>query len=601
MTFKTLTMTALLATAAAMAGCSDSGSSGGGGGVASTAPGATAGQISSALPTAARDANGYNIQPFFTPTTTLKGGSITAMEVAAIGTQSGVIVADSPFSNISAVASGSSTFETKLFFDATSFATTTSGSVVTTFAATANRNAPGAGDLWSRDATGAWKLAYDSRDNEATVAVLGSNAWAATGTEGGSTTVLMDQGGWNSVATIQSRIPTTSIGHDGEYWVGGSDSALTGGSAYLYHGSGTTFDELPMPSPTIGANVFQRVTSMVSVATVATTGKASMKLLFVSVAEFDINGAALGGRVLLTDGTDFETLKSFTNDAPLSMIWADDTIYVGTASGELLFRDAKGDWQNDSVLANTGIHTMALEGDKLYLGVSTSAGAAVFLRTGGQAGPVLPPVTPPTPQDLYYDTDVAMIMASRCAACHDGTLPAASADFPLSDPADNTTDHAEILKQVNLMNSAGSQLLLKATNDSSAGAHGGGAIFTATSAEYATIQKWIDQGAKLTKTTTPPPAPKKSFAVDVHPLLKADCMGCHANGTGGYRVNNDVNASFTAATGQVVANNPENSLLLRKPSRDGGLAHGGGLVGGWAKGSAKYNLVLQWIADGTQQ
>ena len=53
----------------------------------------------------------------------------------------GALVADAPFSNITAVASGSTAFEVKTSYDVGSFATVGTA----TYAATANRDAPGAG------------------------------------------------------------------------------------------------------------------------------------------------------------------------------------------------------------------------------------------------------------------------------------------------------------------------------------------------------------------------------------------------------------------------------------------------------------------------
>lgn len=84
--------------------------------------------------------------------------------------------------------------------------------------------------------------------------------------------------------------------------------------------------------------------------------------------------------------------------------------------------------------------------------------------------------------------------------------------------------------------------------------------------------------------------------VEIHPLLKDDCSGCHAVGTGGYTANADPSHSFNSALTKIDLETPELSHLLRKPASI--ISHGGGQISGYAPGEAKYNLILGWINGG---
>lgn len=594
MKIRTLTVAALIAatTAFGVVGCSGGG--GGGGGVGSTAAGST-GQVSSGLPTPSRDAAGYSFASFYTPAVNIQGATVSAMQVAPVGTQQGVLIADSPFSNVAAAASGSpANFEVKLNFDASSMATIGTA----TYAATANRDAPGAGDLYVRDnATGTWTLIEDSGDNEMVVAaVTSSDFYTARGSIESAMKIK-----WNGteIAAVNSARPTAATGFKGKLVVGASFSGANGGAASLYQLNGSTPQEIKIPVNGIGGGVFQEVTGM-TVAQITSGGSVTGEFLFVSVGEFDITGNALSGSVMVThDGQVFEPIANYNGEAPTSIAWVDSTIFVGTSGGALQYRDDQGLMVDEPGLPTLqGISSLTVNGTDLYIGATTAAGAEVFVRLPG-SGSSTP--TPPTPvnNDYFYDTDIAPIFAARCASCHNGGIPAAEAAWPLTSPTNALADHTEVQSRVDLANPADSLVIQKAVNDAP---HVGGEVIKKTDPEYQVLVDWVTQGALFDNSTNTPPAPvAKTFGVDVYPLVQADCQGCHAGGTGGYTASGNQTASFNSAVSKTnqTPGQEEMSLLLRKAARAGGTTHGGGTI--WAVGSVKYNVVLDWIKDGVQQ
>lgn len=594
MTFRTLTLAALVASTAVGIGCTGGSSSSRGGTAA-----ASTGNINSGLPTENRGA-AYNTTTVFAPQGSIAGAKINAMAVATLGTATGVIASEAPFSNIYAVASSSNTFEAKLFFDANMIARVDSGATTDYYASTSSREAPGAGDVWQR-VNNNWQLAYDTADNEAVVATVNSGAWTgfyvAHGSIDGSTTVVRQAaGGFTSIATIQSEVPTNAISYKGDLWIATRSSEATGGGAKLqrYTGGGN-FDEVMMPVALVGQGVYQNVTSMIEIAT-ASSGSVAMPILAVAVGEFNEQGAAISGTVMISNGTDFEVIANYQGEAPTSLAWIDDTVYVGTSGGKVQYRDANGEMQDESTLpANNGVYSLVVTGDELYIGAAINTGPAIFVRKGG-AG-VTPP--PPPSTDVYFDTDVAPLLAANCASCHQAPgLALAVASFEL---VDNATDFTEITtNRIDMATPTDSMLLLKASADTSVGGHGGGAIWAPGSSQANTVTTWISQGARQAAVVTPPPPPPvlKTFSGNVHPLLQADCMGCHAGTGNGLQVNANVTTSYNSALARVNLGTPEASLLLTKPS---GTNHGGGAIANYNVGGVKYNEIIQWIADGAGQ
>jgi len=109
--------------------------------------------------------------------------------------------------------------------------------------------------------------------------------------------------------------------------------------------------------------------------------------------------------------------------------------------------------------------------------------------------------------------------------------------------------------------------------------------------------------AVRTTTAAPPAAPldEPFFRANVEPILTrkgADgyaCVNCHANHT-------LFDATWSTVKNVVDRRDPENSLLLRKPTSTAesegvtnarATAHGGGQR--WQKGSAEYETILKWL------
>jgi HEAT repeats/Squalene-hopene cyclase C-terminal domain len=100
------------------------------------------------------------------------------------------------------------------------------------------------------------------------------------------------------------------------------------------------------------------------------------------------------------------------------------------------------------------------------------------------------------------------------------------------------------------------------------------------------------------------PLDERLFRTNVEPILQrkgADgyaCVNCHANHT-------LFDASWPTIKNVIDRRDPENSLLLRKPTstaesegvaNSSSTAHGGGQR--WTKGSAEYETILKWIQGG---
>ena len=107
--------------------------------------------------------------------------------------------------------------------------------------------------------------------------------------------------------------------------------------------------------------------------------------------------------------------------------------------------------------------------------------------------------------------------------------------------------------------------------------------------------------AKPASAPTKPKLDEAYFRAKVEPILRAKgedgyaCVNCHATHT-------RFNATWATVMNVVDTQDPENSLLLRKPTSTAEsegvvgaktTAHGGGRR--WAKGSVQYETILEWI------
>jgi hypothetical protein len=559
----------------ALAGCSGGGGggggSGGGGGGAnntSVAPGVT-GVFTTGMPAPSREP-AYQLTPYFEPLS-LAGDTVTAMQPASSG---GVVVAEGR--NVYGTTQSGGFFEVRTFSDARQIVE--SNGVV--YAATADPhtpNATGAGDLWARSNTGTWSMALNTQDRELVVADGGSGTWAAHGTN--STTVLWDDGlnGFAGVASIESAVPTSALVFNGELWLGVSD--VRDGSAELFHGDrgNGTFGPVGLTAGRGGDR--QEITAMISVA-----GVTSGNLLIAALGNYN-SGYPISGEVVMTDGTDVETLARVQGGVPNAILWTDDTLYIGMSDGKLFYRQDDGSYAEEPGLGLSSIGALTLDNaGNLLIGGSDADGAVVLLRTAGAAA------------GLGYDA-VAPLLASDCAVCHNGSMAAANG-FLLSSPRDDAADYTTVSAAVDTANPAGSSLLAKASNSSS---HVGGAIWAPGSSAYDTVLLWVQQGAPEVGAPGGG-AGGPTFLDDIHPILRAGCsvLACHGGSASNFMINADIEGTYNRSVALVDTAVVENSALLRRPAADG-VTHPGGPVAGYEKGTPNYTLIARWIGGGMQR
>lgn len=437
--------------AAALAGC---GSGGGGGGRSSgsTVAGVVTSisPVSSGLNLAARDAAGYTWDTNFFHVNQVAGGTIEAIAQPSVApTNSSLVVAHSPMGRIDSIDNGVSRGEASLVVDISSVAAIST----TILASTSNPGAPGGGDVYLRQGN-AWQMVLDTPYAETVVAALGEDVYAFSGEAGGRPAVvsLMQAASGahfvSDIAVIGSFIPTAAIAFRNEVFVGLTDNGLGGGAAHVYRGTGSTWREIL----SLGGSGQARVTDMIVVNGLS---------LIVAVANYDAaTGVARNGSVYHFDGERLEVLTSFNGEAPLALCEQDQTVYVGTSRGRLVFRDATGRWVDDPTLPQGVLEIGALlaaNQAETMVGVRMADGAHVYRRIANSGGVALPPPPPtptptptPTPQPTgpSYATDVKPILAAKCAACHVTGALAGGTSLVFSDNtlSNNAADYAMLTR-----------------------------------------------------------------------------------------------------------------------------------------------------------
>jgi hypothetical protein len=591
----------LAASGFAVAGCSGGG---GGGGGFSVAPPITTGSVTSDMPTVSRDPRGYTYSTH--DVSTVRGSKVTALGVAPTGTQS--FVAHFPLARVDiydgALAPGGT-----LFFDAQSMAAVGTRS----FAATGNALRAGAGDLFEFR-NNRWDVVVNSADNEMVVGVVDSQLWAASGginRRGELRKHDATTNAFSSVALLDSCVPTAIGERNRELWLGATSNAQTGGPARLFRlSNGTTLEEHAIPGAGQGTlNVRHEITAFASVAivksgSVAGVGSGGVATVGTAVLVFSIGGFdvasndGVSGSIVATDGKAFEVLHSFTDDAPTALAFIDNTVFVGTAKGKLLYRDANGTFVDEPNVPSTltGIESLlARDSATLLIGGKSVAGAFLVRRAGNSGSTVTPPVTP----NYYYLNDVKAVLQAKCASCHMSPgLPTAVTVYGLSaNMANDNADHTATRSKVDLANPANSLLIRKGTGGSN---HLGGAAIAPGGPEAVLLTAWVQQGARLSATTTPPAqTPPKTYVADVKPILAARaCASCHTAAQGrSFRLATPANdtADYAEAMQEVNTTTPESSAILRRPAQLAGHP-----LRVFPQGSADYNTILQWIQQGAR-
>lgn len=598
-------LVALWVVAVAVAGCSEGSGSGGSSAGASAAAGVTSGNT--------RDPFGY-------AWATAAVGSQTGEAVSALAPLSSgaVLVARSPGGWLTRVAAGGALVQDGRLDGEVRAFVEHEGAL---YAATSDPSLPGAGDVHVRTAAG-WSRSLDGAGSDAVVAVAHGRLFAALGdAQGGPTQVhVLSAQGWLTAGPLpRDGAPTAAAAFGTTLYVG----LETPSGAALFARNHGVWTEVPLPAQRASAGERQRVTALVALP----------EALAVAVATFDATtGRATFGEVVLFDDS-LAPLPSFTlpQDAPLTLTRQDATLYVGTASGRVLWRDGDGAFEDEPGLpTNGGVHALLADGSTLLVGAAGPAGPEVLRRVGLGAPAVKPAAQVPsgvtpvasasaTPHPTW--ADVKAVLAASCAGCH-----STRSSFRLSpNMTDDAADEQATRALIDPVTPEASPLLRKATN---AEPHRGGAVLQAGTPEHATLLRWIAASTPPVQTnspvqTTPPvqtapapatPAPVTSgtiapvtssgppvqvvqttYLADVKPVLAA-CVRCHATRSS-FRLSPGLTqdaADYIAALGQVDLSDPRASAILLRPSST--AAHP---VVALPAGSPAHDALLRWIEQGT--
>lgn len=583
---RTLTtlVAAAMATGLVAAGCS---SGGGGGGKSTVGVGVTpvqSGSLVEGLPAPQIDQNGYEYAAV--QINQVPGGTVGALCAAPINTA--VFAGNFPGGSVLVVDDTSVTLSGSLFYEARSMAA--DGAAV--FAATGNPLRDGAGDLYAYDATtSTWSIAIDTNDPEM---VVGAGLLGVHAAHGGARRegALRRRTGaqWSSIASLESAIPTAIAESEGRLFVGGSDAF--GGHARLLRLDPGATSLVDVQLPGVGGfGVRQEVTSMVSIATVASGSITPVvsEVLIVAVANFDATGQGVAGAVFATDGRQrVEVIASYSGDAPRTVLFQDSALVVVTTNGKVFHRDAQGVMVEETIPSALGVTRLdsALSRDaaSVVMGGRTASGA-VLVRRVARGGGYVPPVG-----DLFYRPDARAILQARCTSCHvSPNNPQAVAALEMNFNDDQATFN-RLQTRVNTANPAQSLLLTKATGTS----HGGGTALAMGSSEYNTMVEWVRQGARYEQAAT-----ALTYVAQVRNIL-TDCSSCHVpNHNSQLRLSNNLSLNmqdYQTVLGFINTATPETSQLLRKATA--AVNHGGGAR--FQAGSPSYNTLIQWIQQGTQ-
>ena len=473
---------------------------GGGGGGYSSAPvtSGSVGIVTSDLPTSDLNATGYDFASVAANTSA--AGKAAALGAAPVGTAT--LVAWTSMNEAELLVSGTYGGAENVFPAApSSIARLQSNTDM--FLALRDRAVNGAGDIYRREdngGIGTWSLALDTDTSEAYVAAVGTSVLALAGGPDQAGEVYQWDGTaqiLTSIAALGSMTPTAAASHDGVIYVGGTDSAATGGPAKLVRLTSGAVEEIGLPIVLTqpGLNYRQEITAMLTVGN-ATQGET----IFLAIGVYDLtSGAPLSGSLIATNGTEFEQLVDFAQDAPTCLAWHDSTVYAGTYAGRLVHREDSGSWLDESALPviQQIASLLSLTADTLLIGTGSDTGPAILVRTEQAPAPGTTnpganpnPNNPPMPAGkLSYASDVAPIMVT-CASCHrsNGRV---KGNMLLTSPTNVSADYQTVLGYVDLAAPANSQALLSAQG---IGGHAR-IIGGAGDPNYDTLLLWVQDGA----------------------------------------------------------------------------------------------------------
>lgn len=473
------------------------------------------GILSSALPMSNR---APNYQFASTPLDNTSGSFVSAATTAPGG--SGVVASTEPMRQLFSLVSGAPSMLGNLPFRITSMATAAnpgSAGQPAVFVGMGDTLSNGNGDVFLLGPGGPQSI-IDSGASEAYVAPVNNTVLALLGGEG-QPGMAVDLFTNAPVGSFSNGIPTRAVSYLNRVYVGATGNQLGGDVARLYRVTNGVTEELAIPFQNPGsANQRQEFVGMVVVtgtttvapmtssATVQPVGS-PISLLAVAVGNFDrMTRAGMGGAILLHDGLQWETLLTFSNEAPTCLAFADNTLYAGTTGGRLVYRLPDGSWLNEPtlpMLQNVG--AVVSTPNAFAVGVGAPNGAQVLFRSIGMAPPPpapaprtpAPAMTPPPSQTPPPQTStapkylptIAAILANRCTSCHANNV----SPYRLTPLANTQNDFAATAGRTNGANPAASLLLTKATGQG----HGGGLQLPINSPDYNTILAWIQGGTPL--------------------------------------------------------------------------------------------------------
>lgn len=186
-----------------------------------------------------------------------------------------------------------------------------------------------------------------------------------------------------------------------------------------------------------------------------------------------------------------------------------------------------------------------------------------------------------SPDTVYFQQAVLPILVSNCAVsgCHDATTREKGYVF---------NDYQNIMKVVRPGNARQSELY-EVITDSDPDDRMPYKRAPLTSAQIATIEKWINQGAKNNRCSEACDTSSFTFAAKIRPIFQTNCVGCHsgASASGGI--------DFTTYEG--IRNMAQNGRLW------GAINHHAGFSpmpkGGRKLSDCDISLIGGWIRSGT--
>lgn len=588
---------AVLVLGAAIASCSG-GSSGSGGPLPTTATG----PISSAMSAPNRDGAGYSYtSEVLAP---ILSGRVTAASVAPNSSFLN-FVAHEPLHQAALRGNGPALLDNTFATQVSSLAPLGSDLfAATTSVGFTSSGSSGMGDIFRRVQTGpssaTWQVAFDSTDPEATVGLVGSNLFAATGGPASNGTVLAWSPGsqsFSTVATLPSGTSPTAIAGVGNTLYVGAASP-SGAQLYSVTGGVATATPLPPSGPPVTGGRAQ-VSALLTVGLIPPgAGGSGTQAVFYS----DIVPVLVANCTMCHADSQNVTAFAIYRLSPQASSLADyrktiNEVNLTNVDASDLLTQAQG-LNHPFILNVTDPQYIALR--------SWIVQGAVFNNPGGPGpGVINPPADPTFGQAMVVavaqlDAQGQGVSGSICAT-QDGNLFEVLTSFSGEAPTalafiDNTVYAATTAGRLYYRQADGTWAL-EAGIPQNRGLYalatlGPGRLLIGAQSDQGPLA--IDR-LGLSTPVGPPPTP--TFAANVRPVLTARCVGCHGNPAivgAAYPLTGDDPTDKATTQARVLVNDPDNSPLLLKAT--GTVTHGGGPT--IPVNGPDYNSIRAWIAAG---